>query len=122
MRCIIVDTSSIMFGVEKRADVFQRLREKYRGCTIVLPNGVLAELRKVARSRRVNRKYAAVALKIIDKHNPEIVPSGPYVDRWLLRKAPPMKCIVCTNDTQLKRRLKLKGVRTVGLAMGGVIR
>jgi rRNA-processing protein FCF1 len=122
MKCIIVDTGSILFGLAKRIDIIEKIKEKFPDYKIILPSGVLDELKGIGKGLRKESINARYALKILKSKDVEIVQSGYEVDGWILKNAAAMRCEVCTNDTELKKRLKTLRVRTVSLGLGGSLR
>jgi rRNA-processing protein FCF1 len=122
MKRIIVDTSSILFGLSNKIDVFEKMDEKFHGYKIVLPSGVIDELEGIGRGMRKESVNARYALKMLKGKDVEIVQSGYEVDGWILKNAAAMGCEVCTNDADLRRRLKIAKVRAVSLGLGGSLR
>ncbi|MDE1856026.1 MAG: hypothetical protein KGH49_02210 [Candidatus Micrarchaeota archaeon] len=121
MKSVIVDTSSILFGLSKGFDTFQRLKEEFPACRICIPSGVIRELRKFAKGKKKESKYANVALALLKKHNIVIVRGNEYVDTWIVKHAAKY-AIVCTNDLALKRRLKSRNLMAVSILMNGSFR
>ena len=121
LRCIIIDTSSIIFGFSRGFDVFNAAEESLPGYTMVVSNGVLRELDSIGRSKRKSAKYAIVGRReakkrcSVDEDNDE-------VDSWILFKAGKSGCTVCTNDMELKRKLKENGAQVVSMGANGELR
>lgn len=109
---IALDTSSILFGLEKKIDVFDIAKE--HGYTPIVSKGVIKELEKLASSKSKKSIYAKLALNAIKAKKVKIVDSSEYVDSWLEKNK-----VVCTNDLKLRRKLKEKGVKAFALAVGG---
>ncbi|MGA3020939.1 MAG: PIN domain-containing protein [Candidatus Micrarchaeales archaeon] len=122
MKGIIVDTSSILFGVAKRIDVFEKIKEEFPRYKIVMPSGVMDELKGIGKGRRKESINARYALKMLKDKDVEIVQSGYEVDGWIVKNAAAMGCEVCTNDAELRKRLRAEGVRIVSLGLGGSLR
>lgn len=121
-KSIVIDTSSIIFGLSKKIDVFERVRDEFPGYEIIMPSGVIGELKKIGKERKNESASARYALGVIDKHTLRFVPSYSFVDEWLLEKAEGMGCVVCTNDRELRKRLAAKGVTVVSVSVGGALR
>ncbi len=122
VRCVVIDTSSIIFGFSKKVDVFERIREEFPGYEIIMPSGVLGELEKIGKEKMKESVNARYALGVIGKLGLRVVPSYAYVDRWILEKADGMGCTVCTNDGELRKKLAAMGVKVVSVSVGGGIR
>ena len=122
MKSVIIDTSSILFGISKKVDVFRKIDYLFPGARIILPSGVVRELRGLKLSKGKNSRHAAYALTIIEGKGIRATESWGKVDDWITNNAQPNRQVVCTNDIGLKRRLRAKGVRVVSLSVGGSLR
>jgi rRNA-processing protein FCF1 len=120
MSGIIVDTSSILFGLSKKIDVFESI-EGQLALKPVISKGVLRELLSISQKKGAYRKYAAAALALIEKRKPEIDGDTGYVDGWIASSARKYGS-VCTNDTKLKRILNAVGIKTYSIAIGGKLK
>ena len=107
---IALDTSSILFGFEKKIDAFDIAKE--HGYTPIVSKGVIKELEKLASSKSKKSIYAKLALNVIKAKKVKIVDSSEYVDSWLAKNK-----VVCTNDLKLRRKLKEKGIRLLRLLL-----
>ncbi len=121
MRCIIVDTSSILFGFSNHVDVFEKIEWEFPECVALISKGVITELEKSSKSRK-QAAYAKAALLAVERHKLEISRSTGYVDDWIASESAKRRCLVCTNDIGLKARLKRTGIGTVSLSMNGRLR
>jgi len=84
----------------------------------ILPTPVYEELRRLAVEGKGRvRRQASVALKLAERCR--IVPvetkEGETVDDLLVRLAGEWGCPVATNDRELRRRLRRRGVPTIFL-------
>jgi rRNA-processing protein FCF1 len=122
MRQIILDTSSIIFGISKKIDPFKAVMDEFPGAKIVLLSGVERELSGIGSSGKRNGRYAKYALKVIGKIRLKTTASQGNVDAWILKNAEPGKHVVCTNDTVLRRRLRSKGVTVLSISTSGKLR
>ncbi len=120
MGSIIVDTSSILFGLSKKVDVFESI-EGQLSLKPVISRGVLRELSSISQKKGTYRKHAAAALALIEKHKPEIDKDTGYVDGWVASSAHKYGS-VCTNDMKLKRILKAVGIKAYSIAVGGTLK
>lgn len=120
MNGIIVDTSSILFGLSNRNDVFSRIKEQLN-LSPVISEGVVRELDLIAKSKKSGRKYARIAIALIDQHKIKTEKDSLYVDKWILKNAKKVGS-VCTNDTKLKRELRSRGIATYSISRDGILR
>jgi len=106
---IIVDANGFFlpfqFGINLDAEL-TRLFGKY---TIVVPNTVLAELSAL----RGSEQKAYAAYELAQKYKRIVVPGKG--DESIVRLARKLKCPVLTNDRELKKRLRAKGIQRVVL-------
>jgi len=117
---VIVDTSSILFGIESKKDALEIAEEIGR---VVLPKSAIIELEKIAKGPGSKGTYAKTALGIIrQKRQIKIIASRGNVDSWILKNASRLGAFVVTNDTALARKLKIEGIRVFKLARSGKLR
>lgn len=114
---MIIDTSSILFGLENKIDVFQLIKEL--GYEPLVSKGVIKELEKIAEAGSRKSGYARLALAEIKEKGISIDESEGYVDSWIERSS---GVLVCTNDTKLRQRLKAKNIKVFTLSRGGRLR
>ncbi|MBW6442579.1 hypothetical protein K0A97_02235 [Patescibacteria group bacterium] len=108
MKKVILDTNFILSCVRQRIDFFEDI--KFRGLKILIPTGVINELKKLKNSgKKLHlRNNADLALKILERSNFESVDlSLENVDDGLIdfiNKNP--EVILATLDRELKRKTK----------------
>jgi len=88
----------------------------------VISKGILKELRKLAESKKKNARDARTALLLIAQKGLTIDKDEGMADKWILRHAAATSCLVCTNDTALRGRLRAIGVTAFSLGIGGQLR
>jgi rRNA-processing protein FCF1 len=79
---------------------------------ILTLSSVLNELEKIAKGKSKEAKYAKIALKLIDLKKIEILKSEKIADEALLSLANE-KTIIATNDENLRKKLKEKGLKSI---------
>ncbi len=120
MGSIIVDTSSILFGLSNKVDVFEKVKEQLN-LEPVISKGVMNELALISESKKADRKYAKTAMSLIKHHGVRVENDDSYVDKWILSSSKAFKN-VCTNDTNLRKGLKSRGITTYTLSRDGFLR
>ncbi len=113
---IIIDTNALMVPAEFGVDIFSELA-KLGFDEWVVPSGVARELEGIAsRGRGKGRDAARVALSLMDRCQPiKTEEAAGNVDDSIVELAVEMKVAVCTNDAELKGRLREGGVKVVYL-------
>lgn len=122
MQELILDTSSIVFAAGNGTDVFAAIEEQMPGSAILLSKGVVRELNRISASKSRSGKAAALALQMLRQHKIHVLDDNSYVDSWIVREGSARKCAVCTNDKELKKKLRGAGVRVVSVSAKGILR
>lgn len=108
IKCAVLDTNVLMYIYLNRTDVLAQLRELGFGRFIVTES-VKSELEKLERSLKGKEKKAATfALKLLEVF--EIVKTESEGDSSLIEAAERYGCALITNDRELKRKAKQRGV------------
>ncbi|MEM0087006.1 MAG: hypothetical protein QW774_01340 [Candidatus Micrarchaeaceae archaeon] len=121
-KVIIVDTSSMIFGIRNGIDIFDVLMSNFPGYKIIISKGILRELDGFSKSTRQISKYARLVLARISSSGITVDSDSGYADSWILRIAPEYSAIVCTNDIALKRKLEANGVKVLSISRKGLLR
>jgi len=118
---IILDTSAIIFAVEKRVNLLElALSVPEEVCKVIIPSPVVEELKALARGRGVRSRAARAALKIIEKEKVEhssvleIIDTGDLrapVDDLVLLLAKEGQRVVVTADRKMRRKADVLGIR-----------
>ncbi len=122
MRYVIVDTSSIIFGLSNKVDVFSAIKAKDPSLEPLISMGIMNELNRIRDSWGKFSKFAAAGIYLISRHEPDIANTKEGVDDWIVSEASKLGCSVCTNDMALKRRLKAKGIEVFSISRSGAVR
>lgn len=123
MAVAIIDTSSILFALRCRRDVFEALGRQLPSFRPMISKGVLRELEGISSNRGKRgalARYALLALKSkkVDVHN-----ISARVDSWIARQAAKTRgSIVVTNDTELAERLASKGIVCFKFSRSGALK
>jgi rRNA-processing protein FCF1 len=120
---VLIDTSSIIFSFCLKKDIFSNIEDL--GFTPVIISSVVEELKKISRR---NSKYAVAAryaLKVIEERKKEkrikIIKTKGNADEAIERIAKKKKIRVCTNDTQMKKRIKKLGLEILTVKSNGFV-
>lgn len=113
---VIYDTNFLMSVIKFRLDLFNELQlvlnEPYDN---IILSSVIDELKYFAKGTSKASKEAKLSLRLIDSENFHVVksPKG-NVDDAIVTVAG-KGSVVATNDMELRKRLKSKGVKTIYL-------
>jgi len=120
MKTLILDTNFLMIPYQQRVDVFGEIERiivaRYE---LIVPSGVIDELQRIQEdgsgSDRIAAKVAMGLIEDRDQHIRKIRSHG-NVDEFILDFAVNNTgSVVCTNDKELKRRLRKSRVPVVHL-------
>lgn len=121
MALAIVDTSSIIFALSNRKNVFEAL--KSRGYTPCISRGITRELRGMSLGRGRNASLARIALLEVKAKGINIYPANYYPDKWILSAASRHSgSMVVTNDTALARKLVGLGIGVLKVSKEGILK
>jgi rRNA-processing protein FCF1 len=117
MACqVILDTNALLVPHQHKVDVFAEigriLSEPYELVTL---SGVVDELGRLAGPGSRDGVAARIALQLLGARAVRVVPSEGHVDRAIIAFAAENKAVVCTNDGELRSKLRKKGVRVLSM-------
>ncbi len=123
----VLDTSFLLFIVERRADlVGVLLGSQLPVCRVLIPLSVLSELRSLASSGKSSRAVkAATALMLVEqvlRNYRELVavledePPGETVDDRVIAAAAQESRVLITADKEMRRKARRRGVKAYLLA------
>ncbi|MBI2079891.1 nucleotide-binding protein [Candidatus Micrarchaeota archaeon] len=118
---IILDTNFLLVPFQFKIDIFSELNYLIEdNFVFVVPTGVVSELKKLSKGRGKEGAAARFALKIIEVYvntkKIKTVKSNGFVDDWIMKIVKSENpVVVCTNDTNLRLRLKKAKVPVITL-------
>lgn len=113
---MVLDTNFLLLPRQFGVDIVKQMEELLEvPHELVVPTGVMNELRKLAKGKGKEGAAARFALKLIRKCGMKKVRSSGDVDGWISEYASKEGAIVATNDSGLRHRLKNAGVKMVVL-------
>ncbi|MDO8554752.1 MAG: hypothetical protein Q7S22_08135 [Candidatus Micrarchaeota archaeon] len=106
-RKVLIDTNFFLIPHQFGIDIFTELNNLLDNYAVFVTSTlVINELKEIAKGKGDDGIAARFAQKLIEKSKIEIVKAEGYTDMWLLTYAKEHNAIVCTNDVNLKRKLK----------------
>ena len=110
---VLIDSSVFIAESQYKINVFGQLNELIDGKKeFITLSTVKGELERLGEKESVRGLNTRIALKLLSKVNIVEV-EGFNVDDSIVSYAEKNKCVVCTDDRELKSRLLKKGVRTI---------
>ena len=114
MNYIIIDTSSMLFGLRYNKNIFELIKTKYlSNYKIIISKGILNELTYLSKYNSELALNAKAAIQIINSLTQTqskvfiYEKSSINVDSWILRASRKFdNSIIITNDTKLAEELK----------------
>lgn len=123
MRCVIIDTSSILFGFAYNRNVFETAKRSFPGYELLVSKGIIRELSAISANRSSRGLRARVALLELKAKKISVDNISINADKWILDTAAKNKdFIIITNDTALARGLEKLSVRVFKMSKSGVLK
>ncbi len=115
---VVVDTSSIIFGMQNRKNIFGILESELSGSRIYISKGVVKELKEISAEHTKRGRAALASLAVLREGRVGIKGDTKMPDEWM-HSLPVENITFVTNDTDLWRRLKRQGKRVLKLSISG---
>ena len=110
---VIIDTNGLMVQAQFGVDIFDELcRLGYDEC--IVPSAVADELKMLEKKLKGNDKIALAVAECLSKRC-RVVEAPGKADDVILGMAKELQSPVFTNDSQLRKRLRIEGIRTIFL-------
>ena len=104
---VILDTNALLMPFEMSINIDLELRRLLGDVEVIVPGPMVGEL------KHLNSKHAKAAITLARKY--EIVDSQKRGDAAILDIAMRTGAYVVTNDKELRRKLRDKGIKTIYL-------
>jgi rRNA-processing protein FCF1 len=103
---VLLDTNFMLLPSRHKIDIYTEIKRLVpEEHTLATLSSAVKELRQLEGLTR-DGLAAKVGLALLENKKVEILPSEGFVDDALVKYASENKSIVCTNDRELKRRLR----------------
>ncbi len=117
---VLVDTSSIIFAMHNRKDIFSITKAVFPDRTVCVSEGVVSELKRISTIRSKKGREAAAGLRSVFHNNIPVEDDEQRPDDWMV-EINSARCIFLTNDTKLWHRLKAAGKQAMKISVDGRI-
>ncbi len=111
---VFIDTNMLLAPFQFGVDVISEIERLVPGADLYVLSGTIRELDRIAERGTKERKYAALAKKLISIHRIRIIEREGPVDSVLVELAK-NGAYVATNDRDLRRRIREAGGHTLFL-------
>jgi len=114
MKKVLLDSNFLISCFKFKVDLSQiedLLAEPFQLFTL---NSIINELKTLAGSKSKDSKYAKLALKFLNSKKIKILKTNKLADEAILELAD-KNTLVATNDLSLRKKLKVKGIKTIYL-------
>jgi rRNA-processing protein FCF1 len=115
-RLIVIDTNFLLLPFRYKINIVKELDHLVeKNHQLVLSSRTIEELGMIGKKVGKDGMAARLAIKMIEAAGKGfmIVKSGDIVDEWIVRYASENNAMVCTNDSELRRRLKALKIKVV---------
>ncbi|VVC02742.1 Ribonuclease VapC9 [Candidatus Bilamarchaeum dharawalense] len=115
-RPVILDTNFLLIPFQFKIDIFRELEYLIEvSHSYVISSKTIKELQKLGKLIGKNGMAARLALKLViaNEKKIETVESQEYVDDWIVDYAQKNNAIVCTNDSELRKRLRRLDIKVI---------
>ncbi len=120
---VIIDTSSILFGISCKKDVFQIAERDFPSADVLISAGILRELSGISRNMGKRGASAKTAIESLKYKKVDVDNNTRSVDSWIHAKSQQYPhAVVITNDTALYKKLKASNIRALKLTKSGLLR
>lgn len=117
-RAVILDTNFLLIPFQFKIDIFRELEYVIEySHSYVVSSKTIKELKKLSKLIGKNGMAARLALKLVEANDKkiEIIENNNYVDDWIVDFAKKNNAIVCTNDSELRRRLREAEIKVIAM-------
>ncbi len=123
MAQVIIDTSSIIFGISLRKDAFGIAKRRFNRCTFLTSRGIIRELHGISKNRGRKGASARAALSLIRVKNLKVDSNNGSVDSWIASTAARHNnIVVITNDTLLFKKVRPVNGNVFKLSKSGILK
>ncbi|MBN1169785.1 nucleotide-binding protein [Candidatus Micrarchaeota archaeon] len=113
-KIIILDTNFLLVPFQFKINIFKELEQMLEvSHKFAISSQTISELKKIGKGKGKNGIAARLALRILETNPIEIIKNDAAVDDWIVNYSKETNAIVCTNDTNLRRRLKSHRIKIV---------
>ncbi len=116
MKKVIIDTNFFVLISEKNIDIFREIQELVIGeYELVITSKILSELKHIAKTN-TNAKFGLNILNTkINSGEIKLIENFQHPDDFILIFIKNNEVIVCTNDSDLRKKVKKMGAKVISL-------
>ena len=114
MRIIVLDTNFLIDLIRFKIDLDELDKLFLTPFELFTLDSVIKELEKISKTKSQESKYAKVALELLKIKKIKILKVRENPDKAILSLSNE-NIVVATNDIELRKKLKIKGIKTIYL-------
>jgi rRNA-processing protein FCF1 len=117
-RPVILDTNFLLVPFQFKIDILRELEYLLETSHhYVISSKTMDELRKLGKAIGKDGMAARLAIKLVEANSSkiEMIKSSKYVDEWIVEYAKHNHAIVCTNDSDLRKKLKSLDIKVISM-------
>ncbi len=113
---LVVDANFLMSAFRFKVDAISGLRDLVGGdFRLVTSSSVIRELEGIAGGKNLSARGARFALETLKREGAQVDRTEKYADDWVLEYCVTQGAVACTNDAELRKRLREAGIRSIVL-------
>lgn len=110
----LLDTNSLLIPGKFKLDIFREL-EKFGKPELYTLELIIQELEKISQGSGPDSRHAKLGLGLINKKKVKVLESQGNTDSEIIRIALKEGMFVCTQDRELIKKLRDRGVKIISL-------
>jgi len=111
----VLDTNFLLLPYQFKIDILRELDEIITGYEPVISTTIYDELKKLSKKKGKHGMAAKFAIKIVDANKVKKIKTKTGADDWVVEYCGKTGAVACTNDIKLKKKLKSKKIKVIGL-------
>ena len=111
----VLDTNFLLLPYQFKIDIFRELDGIVNGYEPVISTTIHNEIKKLSKRKGKHGMAAKFAMRIVEANEIKTIKTKVTADEWILEYCSKTGAIACTNDIKLKKALKSKKIKVIGL-------
>jgi len=112
---LVLDTNFLLLPYQFKIDIFRELEDIVGEYSIVISTTIFNELKNLSTNKGKKGMAAKFGIKIVNANKAKVIETTVTADDWIVDYSFKKGAIVCTNEKELKKRLKSKKIKVIGM-------